>query len=112
MKNATMMSGMMPMMGGMMPQMPMMPGMMPQMMMAPMNGMQMGQMGMMPMPMMMCKMKCTMTEQGMKCEFMPMDESSHGAFMEYCNRMCMMMGNGMPMMMNCCGMMMMGMMPA
>jgi hypothetical protein len=33
-------------------------------------------------------------------------------FMQCCQNMMTMMGNGMPMMMNCGGMMMMGLMPA
>jgi hypothetical protein len=93
----------MPMMGSMMPQgmqmgMPMgtmMPGM-------PMMG------GMMPMPMMMCKMTCKMTATGMVCEMMPMEGMSQDMFMEYCKRMMGMMQGGMPMMMACGGMMMMG----
>ena len=31
---------------------------------------------MMPMPMMMCMMTCTMTKTGMTCEMMPMDDAS------------------------------------
>ncbi len=96
---------------------PMMTGMMPMMGTMPMNQMMMGGMpmmnGMMPMgmmmPMMMCKMDCKMTADGMVCEMMPMDGMSKDMFMECCKRMTMMMGNGMPMMMMCGGMAMMGM---
>jgi hypothetical protein len=93
----------MPMMGGMGMGMPMMNPMM-------MNGM--GMMGgMMPMPVMMCKMTCKMTANGMVCEMMPMDDASKDMFMECCKRMTSMMGAGMPMMMACGGMpMMIGMM--
>jgi hypothetical protein len=51
-----------------------------------------------------------MTATGMVCEMMPMDDMSKDMFMDYCKRMMTMMGNGMPMMMACGGMMMMGMM--
>lgn len=94
-----MMPQMMPMMGGMMPQMGMngmMPMMMPQMM------------GMMPMPMMMCEMTCTMTANGMMCEMKPMAGMDQAMFMEACKRMMSMIQSGMPMMMACGGMMMMG----
>lgn len=103
----------------MMPMMPMMGGM-PPMMMNPMmmNPMMMGGMpmtGMMPgmaMPMMMCKMTCTMTPGGaMSCEMSPMDPAMKDMFMQCCQNMMAMMGAGMPMMMSCGGMMMMGMMP-
>jgi len=62
------------------------------------------------MPMMMCKMTCTMTSSGMKCEMMPMDDASKDMFMECCQRMMAMMNMGMPMMMACGGMGMMCMM--
>jgi hypothetical protein len=98
---------MMPMMGGMNPMMmnPMMAGM-------PMMGMMNGMPGM-AMPMMMCKMTCTMAPNGvMTCEMAPMDPAMKDAFMQCCQTMMTVMGNGMPMMMNCGGMMMMGLMPA
>jgi hypothetical protein len=101
---------MMPMMGGMNPMMmnPMMGGMA----MMGMPGMGMPAMGM-PMPMMMCKMTCSMAPNGMMtCEMAPMDPSMKDMFMQCCQNMMAMMGNGMPMMMNCGGMMMMGMMAA
>lgn len=84
----------MPMMGSMMP----MTGIMPM----PMTG---GMM--MPMAMMMCKMTCSMTPTGMKCEMTPMDESMKDMFMECRERMMTTMGTGMPMMAMCGGMTMM-----
>ena len=63
----------------------------------------------MPMPVMMCQMTCKMTDKGMVCEMMPMDGVSKDMFMEFCRRMMSTMGAGMPMMMACGGMMMMGM---
>lgn len=108
-----MMNGMMPMMGNM-GMNPMMMGMMPMTGGMPMN-MPMNQMmmnGMMPMgmmmPMMMCRMTCKMTANGMVCEMIPMDDMSKDMFMECCKQMTAMMGNGMPMMMMCGGMGMMG----
>lgn len=89
---------MMPMMAGMNPMM--MNGMMP--MMGGMSAMAM------PMPMMMCKMTCTMTANGMTCEMSPMDASMKDMFMQCCQNM---MNVGMPMMINCGGMMMMCAMP-
>lgn len=83
--NPMMMNSMMPMMGGM-------PGM--------------------AMPMMMCKMTCTMTPDGMTFDMTPMDSSMKDMFMQCCQNMMAMMSAGMPMMMNCGGMMMMCMMPA
>ena len=82
-----MMSGMMPMMMGNMPMngmmpMPMMGGMMP--------------MGGMMMPMVMCKMTCKMTANGMVCEMMPMEGMPKDMFMECCKRMMAMGGSGMP----------------
>jgi len=64
--------------------MPMMGGMMPMTMIG--GGM---------MPMMMCKMTCTMTSTGMKCEMMPMDDASKDMFIECCRRMMAMMNMGM-----------------
>ena len=97
-----------------MPVMGAMPGMMNPMMMNPMMaGMSMmGMPGMaMPMPMMMCKMTCTMTPAGtMTCEMSPMDPAMKDMFMQCCQTMMTAMAGGMPMMMNCGGMMMMGMM--
>lgn len=98
MPQSMMAAGMMPMMQNPMMQNPMM-----QNMMMP-NMMSMQSM----MPMMMGKMKCTMTATGMTCEMMPMDESSKAMFMEFCKRMTSMMSAGQPMMMNCNGMMMVG----
>ena len=86
--NAMGMPAMMPMMNSMMP---MMNGMMPMM----------GNMMGMPMPMMMCKMTCTMTDTGMKCEIMPMDPAMKDMMMQCCKQMTMMMSAGMPMMMMC-----------
>lgn len=82
----------------------------------PMMGMPgMGMPGMampMPLPMMMCKMTCSMSPDGtMTCEMAPMDAAMKDMFMQCCQNMMAMMGNGMPMMMSCGGMMMMGMMP-
>jgi hypothetical protein len=102
------MQTMMPMMGGMNPMMmnPMMNGMMPMM------GMMSGMPGM-AMPMMMCKMTCSMIAEGMMtCEMGPMDNSMKDMFMQCCQNMMSMMNAGMPMMMNCGGMTMMGLMPA
>lgn len=102
---------MMPMMGNMMGGMNpmMMNGIMPMMGMPMMGGMP----GMaMPMPMMMCKMTCTMTPNGMTCEMTPMDASMKDMFMQCCQNMMSMMNTGMPMMVNCGGMVMMCMMPA
>jgi hypothetical protein len=57
------------------------------------------------MPMMMCKMTCTMTANGMTCEIMPMDRAMKDIMMMQCCKQVMtMMGNGMPMMMMCGGM--------
>jgi hypothetical protein len=69
-----------------------------------MNPMMMGGM----MPMMMSKMSCKMTDNGMACEMMPMDDASKEMFMECCKRMVSVMENGMPMMVMCGNMMMMG----
>lgn len=105
----TMMPMMNSMMGGMNPMMmnPMMMGGM-----TPMMGM-MGGMPGMTMPMMMCKMTCTMAPNGtMTCEMAPMDDSMKEIFKQCCQNMMSMMGAGMPMMVNCGGMMMMCMMPA
>jgi hypothetical protein len=102
----TAMQTMMPMMGSMNPMMmnPMMAGM-------PMMGMM--NMPGMAMPMMMCKMTCTMAPNGMMtCEMGPMDDTMKDAFMQCSQTMMTMMGAGMPMMMNCGGMMMMCTMPA
>lgn len=95
----------MPMMGGM-------PAMMNPMMMNPMMaGMSMMGMPGMAMPMMMCKMTCTMSPNGtMSCEMAPMDPAMKDMFMQCCQNMMTMMTGGMPMMMSCGGMMMMGMM--
>ncbi|WP_201832768.1 hypothetical protein [Microvirga zambiensis] len=113
-----MMPGMMPMMGGMMPgmmpQMPMggmmpmmggmMPGMMPQMNMMP----QMPMGGMM--PGMMCRMSCEMAADGsMTCTMMPMEGMSADMFKMCCENMMKMMEMGMPCMMMCGGMMLIGM---
>lgn len=106
------MMSMMPSMMGMQPTMPMPAMPMPTMSMPMMQNMMPGMMGMqsmMPMmgmmPMMMAKMKCTMTATGMTCEMMPMDEASKAMFMECCKRMTAMMTEGHPMMMSCGGMM-------
>jgi hypothetical protein len=90
------------MMGGMMN--PMMSGSMMNPMMAGgmMNPVMMGGM-----PMMGCQMKCTMTANGITCEMMPMDPAMKDMFMKCCENMMSMMQMGMPMMMNCGGMMMM-----
>ena len=106
------MMGSMPMMNNMMAGMMPMMGMMNPMMMNPMmmNGMMPMMSGMMPMPMMMCKVTCRMTGNGMVCEMMAMDDASKDMFTECCKRMTSMMNAGMPMMMACGGMMMMGMM--
>ncbi|MBC7743451.1 MAG: hypothetical protein H7061_14740 [Bdellovibrionaceae bacterium] len=58
------------------------------------------------MPMMMGKMKCTMTATGMMWELMPLEGMSKEMFMEYCKAMSKATIN-MPMMMNCGGLMMM-----
>ncbi|MET3926065.1 hypothetical protein [Devosia sp. 2618] len=127
--NPAMQMPMMPQMMNMMPQMGMM-NMMPQMGMNQMGMNQMGmnqmgmmpqmgmnmmgmmpQMGMMPMPMMMCEMTCTMTANGMMCEMKPAAGMDMAMFTEACKRMMSMMEAGMPMMMNCGGMMMMCSMP-
>ncbi|HEY0328305.1 MAG TPA: hypothetical protein VGC77_04325 [Rhodopseudomonas sp.] len=106
----TAMQSMMPMMGGMSPMM-MNPMMMNPMMMNPMMGMMNGMPGM-AMPMIMCKMTCRMTPNGMmSCEMAPMDDSMKDMFAQCCQNMMSMMATGMPMMMSCGGMMMMGMMP-
>ena len=117
-----MMPGMMPMMGGMMPQMPsmmpMMGGMMPQMQMPGMMPMMGGMMpGMMPqmqmggmMPGMMCRMSCEMAADGsMTCTMMPMEGMSADMFKMCCENMMRMMEMGMPCMMMCGGMMLVGM---
>ena len=107
-----MMPGMMPMMGGMMPNMmpqmqmpgmmPMMSGMMPGMM----PQMQMGGM----MPGMMCRMSCEMAADGsMTCTMMPMEGMSADMFKMCCENMMRMMEMGMPCMMMCGGMMLVGM---
>ncbi|UVK35710.1 hypothetical protein LHFGNBLO_006572 (plasmid) [Mesorhizobium sp. AR10] len=49
-----------------------------------------------------------MTATGMVCEMTPMNDASKDMFMECCKRMMAMNGAGMPMMMMCGGMMMMG----
>jgi hypothetical protein len=102
------MSGMMPMMGGMMSpmqmggMMPMMSGMMPGMM----PQMQMGGM----MPGMMCRMSCEMAADGsMTCTMMPMEGMSADMFKMCCENMMRMMEMGMPCMMMCGGMMLVGM---
>ena len=59
------------------------------------------------MPMMMCKMTCTMKSTGTKCEMMLVDDASKDMFMECCQRMMAMMNMGTPMMMACGGMGMM-----
>jgi hypothetical protein len=107
-----MMGGMMPMTGGMMPQMPMggmMPGMMPMMggmMPGMMPQMQMGGM----MPGMMCRMSCDMAADGsMTCTMMPMEGMSADMFKMCCENMMRMMEMGMPCMMMCGGMMLIGM---
>ena len=105
-----MMPGMMPMMGGMMPNMmPMMGGMMPNMMpQMPMPGM-MPMMGGM-MPGMMCRMSCEMAADGsMTCTMMPMEGMSADMFKMCCENMMRMMEMGMPCMMMCGGMMLVGM---
>ena len=112
MNTAMQMMPMMPMMGGMNPMM-----MNPMMMNPMMGGMPMMMPGMampgMAMPMMMCKMTCNMAPNGMMtCEMAPMDPAMKDMFMQCCQTMMTMMGNGMPMMMNCGGMTMMGMMAA
>jgi hypothetical protein len=102
------MDGMMPMMSGMMPQMPMggmmpmMGGMMPNMMSSmPMGGM---------MPGMMCRMSCEMAADGsMTCNMMPMEGMSADMFRMCCENMMRMMEMGMPCMMMCGGMMLIGM---
>ncbi|WP_165820049.1 hypothetical protein [Microvirga sp. KLBC 81] len=109
------MGGMMPMMSGMMPNMmppmqmggmmPMMPNMMPQM---PMGGM-MPMMGGM-MPGMMCRMSCEMAADGsMTCNMTPMEGMSADMFRMCCENMMRMMEMGMPCMMMCGGMMLIGM---
>ena len=84
---------------------------MPMMMGGMMNPMMSGSMTPMPMmtmPMMMgCQMKCTMTPNGMTCEMMPLNPSMKDMFMKCCEGMMNMMQMGMPMMVNCGGMMMM-----
>jgi hypothetical protein len=90
----------MPMMNMMPMPMNMMGGMMPMQMPMGMNGM---------MPMMMCKMTMKMTANGMTCEMMPMDPAMKDAFMACCQQMMNMCQMGMPMMMACGGMSMMGM---
>jgi len=96
-------SAAMPMMGGMMPgMMPMMGGMMPNMM----PQMQMGGM----MPGMMCRMSCEMAADGsMTCTMMPMEGMSADMFKMCCENMMRMMEMGMPCMMMCGGMMLVGM---
>jgi hypothetical protein len=112
-----MMPGMMPMMGGMMPQMPMggmmpmMGNMMPQM---PMGGMMPGMMPQMQMggmmPGMMCRMSCEMAADGsMTCTMTPMEGMSADMFRMCCENMTRMMEMGMPCMMMCGGMMLIGM---
>ncbi|WP_200901958.1 hypothetical protein [Microvirga vignae] len=112
------MGGMMPMMNGMMPgmmpqmqmsgMMPMMSSMMPNMM----SPMQMG--GMMPMmggmmPGMMCRMSCEMAADGsMTCNMTPMEGMSADMFRMCCENMMRMMEMGMPCMMMCGGMMLIG----
>ncbi|MGO7135051.1 hypothetical protein AB9E06_29880 [Rhizobium leguminosarum] len=66
----------------------------------------------MPMMMMMGSMKCTMAAEGMVCEMKPMEGMDKDMFMECCKRMMSMMSGGMPVMMNCGGMMMCCMMAA
>jgi hypothetical protein len=79
------------MMGGM-------PGMMPMM----------GQ-GMPGMAPMMCRMTCEMTKDGMVCKMMPMDAAQMEMMKERCAQMMQMMQMGVPCMMMCNGMpMMMG----
>jgi hypothetical protein len=56
--------------------------------------------------MMMGSMKCSMTAEGMVCEMKPMEGMDKDMFMECCKRMMSMMSGGMPVMMNCGGMMM------
>ena len=118
-----MMPSMMPMMGGMMPNMMpmmggMMPNMMPQMQMPGMMPMMGGMMpGMMPqmqmggmMPGMMCRMSCEMAADGsMTCTMTPMDGMSADMFKMCCENMMRMMEMGMPCMMMCGGMMLVGM---
>jgi hypothetical protein len=120
-----MMGGMMPNMmppmpmGGMMPMMSgMMPGMMPQMpmggMMPMMGGMMPNMMSSMPMggmmPGMMCRMSCEMAADGsMTCNMMPMEGMSDDMFRMCCENMMRMMEMGMPCMMMCGGMMLIGM---
>ncbi|WP_246777107.1 hypothetical protein [Microvirga sp. VF16] len=106
-----MMPGMMPMMGGMMPMMggmmPMMGGMMPQM---PMPGMMPNMMSPMQMGGMMCRMSCDMAADGsMTCTMMPMEGMSADMFKMCCENMMRMMEMGMPCMMMCGGMMLIGM---
>jgi hypothetical protein len=50
-----------------------------------------------------------MTKDGMTCKMMPAEGMSMDAFGEMCQRMMQMMDMGMPCMMMCGGMMMMGM---
>ncbi|WP_170285101.1 hypothetical protein [Microvirga aerophila] len=114
----------MPMMGGMMPMMPQMPmgsmmpmmgGMMPSMMSPmPMGGMMPGMMSPMQMggmmPGMMCRMSCDMAADGsMTCTMMPMEGMSADMFKMCCENMMRMMEMGMPCMMMCGGMMLVGM---
>ncbi|QRM35815.1 hypothetical protein JO965_44255 (plasmid) [Microvirga sp. VF16] len=106
------MGGMTPMMGNMMPQMPMggmMPGMMPMMggmMPGMMPQMQMGGM----MPGMMCRMSCDMAADGsMTCTMMPVEGMPADMFKMCCENMMRMMEMGMPCMMMCGGMMLVGM---
>jgi hypothetical protein len=89
----------MPAMGGMPTMMPMM--MNPMMMGGMMNPMMMGGM----MPMMMCRMSCEMTKDGMMMKMMAPEGMSQDMFMDMCARMMPMMMS-MPTMMACGGMMM------
>jgi hypothetical protein len=57
---------------------------------------------------MMARMKCEMGKQGMVCTMMPMEGMDMEMMTERCNAMNAMMAMGMPMMMSCGGMMMMG----
>jgi hypothetical protein len=97
------------MMPGMMPQMPMMGGMMPMMggmMPNMMSPMQMGGM----MPGMMCRMSCEMAADGsMTCNMMPMEGMSDDMFRMCCENMMRMMEMGMPCMMMCGGLLLIGM---
>jgi hypothetical protein len=71
----------------------------------------MGMMGMGMMQPMMCKMTCEMGKDGMICKMMPMDMSQMEMMKNRCEMMNTMMGMGMPCMMMCNGMpMMMGQM--